>query len=157
MQTATVAIGTRTWTVQVAETAAERTQGLSGTPSLAANTGMLFDLGSPQSSVVLVMSGMLYPLWVMWITEDYRVISIGGVVAGAADQTINFNVGDYPRYFLEVNASESSGVAIGDIAAITGYTPSTSLDIGSLMSMMVTMMIVVMMMKMMMNSMKELE
>lgn len=150
----TVTIGAKTWVVEVASTSAQITQGLSGRASLLPYNGMLFDLGSPQASITIKMSAMLFGLGIVFISEDHKIVGLGTALAGAPNETITFLSGHYPRYFLEFNASEFAGMAQGDSVVISGYTPTTT---SSIISLMVTMMIVVMMMQMMAKTMKEIK
>ncbi len=48
-----VTIGGKEWTASVAKTATELLSGLGNVASMPPNTGMLFDLGSDQSAVVI--------------------------------------------------------------------------------------------------------
>ncbi len=156
MYTATVVVNGRTFTVEVATTSAEIAAGLSGVAVLPPNTGMLFDMKSGQSAISINMDSMLFPLDITFISGGFLVLgTLWDVEPGDQDVEATFPVGDLARYFLEVNAGELAGVAPGTQVTITGYTPPTPVDMGSLVGMMITMMIVVMMMKMMMGTMKE--
>jgi len=140
---AVVDIWDKQWSVNVATTPAELSQGLSGIPSMLPWTGMLFDLGSEQAVTVNAYE-MLFPLGVVFIdgnlkvTEVVPLLEVGGVVTSSIPC----------RYFLEVNVGEVGDTKPGDTVTITGYTPTAETPIIELM---VIMMIVVMMMKMMMT------
>ena len=58
---AVLTIRSKQWTVSLAITSSELAQGLGGLPSLAAQTGMLFDMGAPQIIQVTTVP-MLFPL-----------------------------------------------------------------------------------------------
>ena len=110
---AVVNIGDHLWTVDLATTPVELTQGLGGIPSIPEGTGMLFDLG--QDRIIQVTTEtMLFPIDIIWIhsaqgvVEVARDIAPGYLVTPAAAA----------RFFLEVNAGEAAEVGVGDSAAI---------------------------------------
>ena len=110
---ALVSIREKQWTCRVASTPSELVTGLSGVPSIPPGTGMLFIL--PQEQIVTVTAvGMLFPLSVVFISEDLKV-------TGAV---LRFSPGDVYtpdtpcRYFLEVNENEASGIEPGDEVSI---------------------------------------
>lgn len=70
--TETITIGGHTLHVQVARTAAEQAQGLSGIASLAEDEGMLFSF-DPPATPSFWMKDMLFPIDIIWIS-DGRVI-----------------------------------------------------------------------------------
>ncbi len=145
MQTAVVTIGAKTWAVDVAATSAEITQGLSGVASIPVNTGMLFDMGGDLPSIAINSSEMLFNLDIIFINSTLGVVGILTNVSPADSVTFELDVG--ARYFLEVNTGEALGMALGESVDISGYTPSTGLDITGIINLMITVMIVVMMMK----------
>ncbi len=106
---ATVSIQDKLWNVDVATAPWELEQGLGGLAKLPAGTGMLFDLGIEQAIQVTTVP-MLFPLDIVFlskalvITEIYRDIQPGYLVNSILPA----------RYFLEVNASETEGLEIGD-------------------------------------------
>ncbi len=149
MQTATVTIRDTVWQVDVAETASERSQGLSNVPAMSAYTGMLFDMGSEQI-ISIQTENMLFSLDVLYLNESLVVTEVKENVLPGQSSVLS----ELPaRYFMEVSAGEFSGIGIGDAATVTGYTPSSGMS--SVIETMVTMMIVIMMMGMMMRTMKE--
>ena len=108
--------------VEIASTAEQRSRGLSGRPSLGADEGMLFDLGSTRVPS-FSMRGMLFALDFIWITEDQRV---QGITAGVQPQQ-GADSGDLDsysptapvRYVLEINAGAAGqlGIEEGDALA----------------------------------------
>lgn len=91
--TATVTVGGQTVMVRVAETEAQKAQGLAGTPQLAWNEGMLFPFSQKQE-LEFWMKGMLIPIDIIWIA-DKHIVGIEHNVplpsAGAPDEQL-------PRY-----------------------------------------------------------
>lgn len=157
MYTATVTIKGKTWSVDVATTAAERAAGLSGLAELAPNTGMLFDMGSNQAEIAINMSSMLFHLDIVFMSNTQLVQGMmWEVEAGEQDVVATFPEGPGVRYFLEMNAGELGDITFGDLMTISGYTPPPSddptdptpspIDTGELIGTMITMLIVVMMM-----------
>ncbi|MGF1639736.1 MAG: DUF192 domain-containing protein [Rhodospirillales bacterium] len=70
--------------VEVADTAARRTQGLQGRRALAPNAGMLFDFGTPQP-VSMWMKNTPLPLDMLFVGED-------GVILNIAADTVPFSL-----------------------------------------------------------------
>jgi len=112
---ATVTIHDMQWQVSVATTLSELTQGLGGLPSIPANTGMLFDLGY-ETIITVTTEPMLFPLDIVFISGSLVVVDIARNIQPGCLVTSDVPV----RYFLEVNAGELSGVAIGDTVVIQG-------------------------------------
>ncbi len=69
-----VTIGSKQWTVSIATTYAELTGGLSGIASIAANTGILFDMAGDQNSISVNMSEMLFALDIVFINSTPGVV-----------------------------------------------------------------------------------
>lgn len=148
---AIVTVGTRQWTVQVATTPTELSQGLSNVVSIPAETGMLFDLGSVRTVTVNAFD-MLFSLGILFISEGLVVNEVITELAPG-----QFVIPDIPcRYFLEVNEGELDDISPLDQVVITGYPPETT-ETSSIIGLMVTMMIVVMMMGMMSKVIKEVK
>lgn len=142
--TATVQIGSKSWSVELALTSSEITQGLSGRASMPAGQGMLFDLGFEQIITVNAYN-MLFPLSVVFIGEDLKVTEVAQSLNPGEDGTTA-----YPcRYFLEVNLGEVIGMISGNQVTITGYIPPAPANITAMMQLMMTGMIAIMMMTMM--------
>jgi len=114
---AIVTIKEKQWTVDVASTYSELTQGLGGLPEMTPMTGMLFDLGFEQTIEVTTVP-MLFPLDIAFLSEDLTVTEVyhgvepGYLVASQAPA----------RYFLEVNADELEGIEPGDAAVAEWLT-----------------------------------
>jgi uncharacterized membrane protein (UPF0127 family) len=123
--TATVTIDEKQWAVDVAASPSELTAGLGGVASIAANTGMLFDLGSEQA-VQVTTEPMLFNIDVIFISEALEVVDVASDVAPGYLVTEDTPV----RYFLEVNAGEAEGIEAGDSVEITDYqyTPPSTIS-----------------------------
>jgi hypothetical protein len=106
-------------TVEVAKTEPDRERGLGYRDALAASTGMLFDL---EQAVVPAfwMKGMRFPLDMVWISEDKRVVAVAADVPpepGVADARLRrYSPGAATRYVLELNAGDAArlGLHAGD-------------------------------------------
>lgn len=162
MQNATVIISSHEWTVEVATTVSEIATGLSGRTALPTGTGMLFDLGSSVSSLTIDMSAMLFPIDVVFMDENARVLGIFYTVyPGESPATTTFVSDTGVRYFLEIPSGESVNINVNDIAQFTGYSGSdnitTGINLSLIISLMITLAIVSMMMKMMSGAMKEIK
>ncbi|MDP6788085.1 MAG: DUF192 domain-containing protein [Rhodospirillales bacterium] len=112
------------FTVEVAETAAQRQQGLQHRKSLAAGAGMLFDYKRVQS-VAMWMKNTLIPL-------DMLFIDAGGRIVNVARDTEPLSLATIPSAapvlaVLEVNAGTARrlGIRPGDrvLHAIFGNAP----------------------------------
>lgn len=112
---AVVAIGERSYAVEVAQTLEQKARGLAGRESLAAGQGMLFPF-SGKSRVSFTMKGMLFPLDIIWIAEG-KIVDISkelppdtGMLATAyrpatpADMVLELNAG----------VADVDGLKIGD-------------------------------------------
>lgn len=119
MSTGTITIGVSQWSVTLATTAVEITQGLSGVASIPVNSGMLFDLGVNYNRVDINMQQMLFPLDIIFMNSVGGVV---GVLRGVQPLATNvyYEAGVYPgaRYFLEVNSGEATNVVVGDNVVI---------------------------------------
>jgi len=114
---AIVTIKDKQWTVDVANTYSELTQGLGGLQEMAPGTGMLFDLSIEQTIEVTTVP-MLFPLDIAFLSDDlsvtevYRSVELGYLVTSQAPA----------RYFLEVNTGELEGIEPGDVAVAEWLT-----------------------------------
>jgi len=131
---ATVSIRDKQWSCAVANTFTEISTGLSGVESIPAATGMLFDLGSDQSSIQIDMSEMLFPLDIIFINSTQGVVGVSQNCEPGLDVYLENEELPGARYFLEVNAGEAEGIEVGDSVDIQGYSPPIQLDISSLMT-----------------------
>lgn len=114
-----VTIGTKTVTVEVADTDEEITTGLSGRSSLAQDHGMLFVFNT-EAAMGFWMKNMQFPIDIIWIKTD-TVIAIHQSVPAPAENVVEK---DLPQYFppepvthvLEVPAgwSKTNGIEVGD-------------------------------------------
>lgn len=122
---ATVTINDKQWAVDVAASPSELAAGLGGVASIAANTGMLFDLGSEQT-VQVTTEPMLFNIDIIFISEDLKVVDVVSDVAPGYLLTEDTPV----RFFLEVNAGEAEGIEAGDDVQITDYqyTPPSTIS-----------------------------
>ena len=113
MKTGTITVGSKQWAVQMTQTNSELIAGLSNVAALAADNGMLFDMGSDQDSIPINMSEMLFNLDIIFIHSELGVV---GIVrnAGPGDSPAYTSVHYGARYFLEVNAGEAVDVEVGD-------------------------------------------
>ena len=121
-----VMVGGALFQVELALTMPERTQGLSGRPSLAPGTGMLF-VYEHEGMYAFWMKEMKFPLDLVWIDADCSVIHITrNASPQAADQTLEelptYGPPEPARYVLEINAgeAESTGISVGGRAEFTG-------------------------------------
>lgn len=104
-------IGQFAWPVELAVTAEEQSQGLSGRAELAAGSGMLFVWGQ-ESRRSFWMPDMNFPLDLVWINGDCLVVDI---TQDAPPQAPGQSRAELPRYtvegvqyVLEINAGESA-------------------------------------------------
>lgn len=112
-----VTIGEASFVVSVADTEEARHQGLSNTPSLPAGTGKLF-VFEQSARYSFWMKDMNYPIDIIWLAGDKRVVHIEENVAPDTYPEQSFKPASVARYVLEVNAGVSSqeGIKVGDIA-----------------------------------------
>ena len=144
-----VQINGKQWTCSVANTYIELVTGLSGMPSIPSGTGMLFDLGYDYKTIQIDMTGMLFPLDIIFINSTQGVVGVmQNVEPGETDVRLENEQLPGARCFLEVNAGEAEGIEDGDNVAIQGYAQPTQLDVSNLMNYMVIMVFVVMMFRM---------
>ncbi|ACZ61403.1 LtrC-like protein [Dehalococcoides mccartyi VS] len=108
---ATVTIGNRQWSTDLATAPWELTQGLGGIQEIPPDTGMLFDLGFEQT-ITVTTEPMLFPLDITFLSEDLVVTEIyHNVQPGHLVTSMSA-----ARYFLEVNAGELDGLVSGSQA-----------------------------------------
>ncbi len=147
---ATVSIGTTTWAVTLASSAAELTAGLSGVASIDVQTGMLFDMAADQDVITINMASMLFNLDIVFMNSDGHVVGVARDAVPGVNIAFDAAGGDGARYFLEMNAGEAVDVSVGDIAVIdVGEVVDSTLDINTIITPLITVMMVGMMVKMM--------
>ncbi len=105
--------GERTFSVELAQTAPERTQGLQGRKSLPVGTGMLFDFKTVQP-VTMWMKNTPVSLDMLFIAADGTVANIA---EGTEPFSLNYIISEGPvRGVLEVQAGTARvlGIKKGD-------------------------------------------
>ena len=121
-----VHIGDTVYMVDLAVTPAERTQGLSGRPSMEANRGMLFvyDEDGPRT---FWMPDMYFPLDMVWIRADCVVAGVTADVPNPPLDTPRDQLELYPsagmvRFILELNAGQAAnqGIEAGGLVEFGG-------------------------------------
>lgn len=100
--------------IEVADTPEKRIKGLSGRESLDENTGLLF-IHDELGIYGIWMKDMKFPIDVIWLDADYRVVDIAGDVQLDSFPEV-FEPSRLAKYILEVNAGfvERNGVEIGE-------------------------------------------
>jgi len=113
-----VQIGKTKIQVTLAQTEAERTQGLSGTKSLGENQGMLFVFEEP-ARYGFWMKDMNYSLDLIWIDEKNQIVDITENVPPESFPKI-FQPAREVKYVLEVNAlfSRQHNIRVGDFVKL---------------------------------------
>jgi len=110
---AVVTIRDKQWSCWVASTPEELATGLSGVPSIAPGTGMLFIL--PQEQIVTVTAeGMLFPVSIIFIGGNLLVTEVALSLYPDDWGTTSLPC----KYFLEVNFNEATGIKSGDMVSI---------------------------------------
>ncbi len=114
------------YTVDLAVTAAERQQGLSGREQMPIDQGMLF-VFEEERQLSFWMKEMRFPLDIIWIDGQCRLIGVSADVPiphpGADDSEIPRTQSPSPaKYVLELNAGEwaRSGFSEGDVITFEG-------------------------------------
>ena len=103
--TASIEYKGRSIAVTLAETDATREQGLSGTPSLATDTGMFF-IFEKAGNWGFWMKDMAYPIDIVWLDADLRIVHIVENVTPATYPTV-FYPNTSAMYVLELNAFDA--------------------------------------------------
>lgn len=117
---AIVTIDGKQWAVSVATTTTELVSGLSGVASMAAGTGMLFDMGGDRSSIPVNMSQMLFALDIVFISSTAGVVGVLHDVQPGDEAQFQADTTAGARYFLEMNAGEAEEVEVGDTVDLGG-------------------------------------
>lgn len=93
-----------------ATTPEQLTNGLSGTASLAQNTGMLFIFNTP-AKYGIWMRGMKYALDIIWLSSNKKVITIDSNISPNTYPK-TFYPAENSKYVLEVNAGTAQRLNI---------------------------------------------
>lgn len=104
--------------LEVAETNRERIKGLSGRKSLRENSGLLFIF--PQEDFYGIwMKEMNFPIDIIWLSDDLRVVSIKTEVAPESYPEV-FRPNIKSLYVLEVNSglTRKTQIEVGDLAEL---------------------------------------
>ena len=117
MKTIDIEIGNKEFTVKVASTDEEKTEGLSTTEKLPKDEGMLFVYEEPEQWLIYTMRNTSLDLDIIFIDKDKKVISVNTVEAYDKKPII---CSEYAQYVLEVNAN--SGIQEGDELDISELT-----------------------------------
>ena len=107
-----VHIGDTVFMVDLAVTPAERTQGLSGRPSMHTDRGMLF-VYDEDGVRTFWMPDMHFPLDMVWIRADCTVAGVTADVLNPPPDTPRDQLDLYPsaglvRFILEINAGQAA-------------------------------------------------
>ena len=102
--------------IDIADTNAKRTQGLSERSSLGGDEGMWFVFEN-EGYHPFWMKDMNFSVDIIWANEDYRVTDIvRNVPIPLEDVGLpTYNNTQSARYVLEVNAGVSEGLFVGDV------------------------------------------
>lgn len=115
--TYTMAVGGHPIEVEIAGTQAERVRGLSGRRDLAPGNGLLFVF--PASATYgFWMKEMHFPIDIIWIGENRRIVHIAADVAPATFPTV-FTPPRPARYVLEMPALSMRKMGVTPGAAVT--------------------------------------
>jgi uncharacterized membrane protein (UPF0127 family) len=112
-------IGANTWEVEIADTEASRTSGLSNRKALYNKGGMLF-VFDRMTNQAFWMKDMLIPIDMIFFDDQWRIVLIE---ANLQPQTFPRVFGSQVKsqYVLEINAGEAGlyGLQVGDQAIFT--------------------------------------
>ena len=113
-------VNNHSYSLLLADTEAQREQGLGGRTSLPLDKGMLFRFRSPGSRCFW-MRGMHFPLDIIWMDSRHRIIAIAHGVSPATYPE-SFCPQEAAQYVLEINAGQAQryGIDVGETAALTG-------------------------------------
>ncbi|MBA3976858.1 MAG: DUF192 domain-containing protein [Nitrosopumilus sp.] len=103
--------------VILAETPDQKTKGLSVKNSLKENEGMLFIFDSPRKNSFW-MKDMKFPIDIIWINSDYRIIHIEKNLPPCTSFLIckSYSPDENSQYVLEVNSNYTTknNITVGD-------------------------------------------
>ncbi len=100
----TLAVGDKTFIIEVADTEGEREQGLSYRESLPAQHGMLFIFEKP-GLYGFWMKDMSFPIDMVWLDESYHIVDIAHSVSPNSFPHV-FYPPTPVKYVLETNPGE---------------------------------------------------
>lgn len=111
-------LGSGVFAIQVADTDAKRTNGLSGVSHLNANQGLLMVFPSDDEWGVW-MKDMKIPLDIIWMDHEKKVIYIVTDASPELGTSKTFTPKDPARYVLEVTSGtvKNAGIQVGSIAS----------------------------------------
>lgn len=109
--------GDSKWRVEVANTSALRTRGLSYRESLAENSGMLFVFDKPDF-YGFWMLGMKFPIDIIFIDENMKIVDIFRDVKPETYPN-SFKPSKKSLYVFEVSSGESKNLKIGDMVRLS--------------------------------------
>lgn len=115
-------IGGKIIQIEIADTDAERIQGLSDRTSLPQDTGLLFIFPTP-TTPGFWMKDMRFPIDIIWLDENWKIISIDKNLAPESYPKLFFPPSPI-KYVLEVNAgfSDQNNLKIDDQAITKNFT-----------------------------------
>lgn len=110
------------FTVEVADTAETRVQGLSGRESLPRNHGMWF-VFTDENTRTFWMKGMHFPIDIVWLDRNMRIVGIEQELAPpepgvSSEALLRYESPPNTQYVLELNAGvvAEAGLEPGDMA-----------------------------------------
>lgn len=105
-------VGNECFTLEIANTGATRTQGLSGRRNLPANQAMLFVFDQPANECFW-MKDMNFPIDIVWLNASKQVVH---VVSDASPSSYpgNFCPDEKAQYVLEFNAGVAAELGLAD-------------------------------------------
>src|SRR3989338_709316 len=120
-QTPAVSINGQRVNVEVAQTVAERSRGLSNRPPLGADEGMVFVFPEP-STPSFWMNGMRFPLDLIWIANQTVVNITSDVPVPTSTVLLRYTPDQPVSHVREVNAGwpASHEVQVGDQVIFSG-------------------------------------
>jgi len=125
----TITSGTRKhrFTVEIARTPQEQGYGLMNRAELGPDRGMIFPFDAPRDASFW-MKNTLIPLDIIWLDEDWRIVSIAAAVPPCrADPCPTYPPAGPARYVVEVNAgfTRTHGIVRGDRVVVAGVRART--------------------------------
>lgn len=110
-------LGTGKFTVRIADTEAAREKGLSGTPKLAMDEGMLFDF-ERSGNWGIWMKDMKIPIDIIWLDKDRKVVHIVKEADPKHGTSKTFTPDKPALYVLELAAGATTqfNIKVGDQA-----------------------------------------